>query len=163
MGDRVVSIKKFMSEDHDRLDGIFREFQNAKKSDPGRAIKLFSEFKTGLQRHIVWEEEILFPLFEQQNDMGAPGAAESGPTAVMRTEHRQIKEFLEKIHDGIAAGGGGTDDFERALLDVLRGHNDKEEGILYPWIDESVSGENREKAFKEMHELPPEKYNRCCG
>ncbi len=130
----MTSISEFMGQDHDRLDGIFREFQSIKKSDIGKAKTLFTEFKTGLQRHIGWEEEILFPIFEETN-----GIREGGPTQVMRMEHRQIGDCLERIFTLVSKGSVETDGIEFELLDVLSLHNNKEEGILYPWIDDTLS------------------------
>lgn len=122
----------FMGEDHDKLDNIFKEFKNIKNINKNRAKNLFHEFKTGLQRHIVWEEEILFPLFENKT-----GTQDTGPTTVMRMEHKKIKDFLEKIHHGLGQTTQ-TNDLEEGLIEVLTEHNDKEENILYPWIDNSV-------------------------
>lgn len=154
----MKAITDFMGQDHDRLDGLFREFQAMKGSDVGKAKHFFSEFKQGLQRHIVWEEEILFPLFEHRT-----GMEDRGPTAVMRMEHRQIKGFLEQIHDRIAKGEMNTDEFERGLLDVLVAHNRKEETILYPWIDQSLSAQEAEETLAKMREVPEERYHHCCG
>lgn len=147
----------FMADDHDRLDEIFKKFRKLKNEDIRKAKKFFHDFKIGLQRHIVWEEEILFPLFENKTGMN-----DNGPTAVMRMDHRQIKDFLEKIHDRISKGDVPADILEEGLLEVLTEHNNKEENILYPWIDNSVSEKERAEAFKRMQELPAEKYNRCC-
>lgn len=150
------TVLNFMGEDHDRLDNLFKEFKNIKNVDENRARNLFHEFKIGLQKHIVWEEEILFPLFENKN-----GMHDTGPTAVMRMEHKQIKDFLEKIHCNLGKNTK-TDDLEERLIEVLTEHNNKEENILYPWIDSSVSEQEKEEAFTKMKNLLPEKYNRCC-
>ena len=148
----------FMAQDHDRLDGIFKEFRGIKVQDLKKAKSFFHDFKIGLQKHIVWEEEILFPIFENKT-----GMFETGPTAVMRMEHRQIKEFLEKIHDRILKGETKEiDELEKGLIEVLTAHNLKEESILYPWIDDSLSETEREAVFTQMKNLPPEKYNQCC-
>ena len=152
------AITNFMGQDHDRLEGLVTEFQATKGSDLGKAKDFFSEFKRGLQRHIVWEEEILFPLFEHRT-----GMEDRGPTAVMRTEHRQIKDFLEQIHDRIAKGETNTDEFERGLLTVLSAHNQKEETILYPWIDQSLSELEAKETLARMREVPEEQYHHCCG
>src|SRR3989338_10185398 len=95
------TVTDFMGKDHDRLDAIFQKFRQEKKKDP------FSKFKHGLQRHIVWEEEILFSIFEERT-----GMKDSGPTAVMRMEHRQIKDYLEKIHDCLLKGETNTNSLE---------------------------------------------------
>lgn len=151
-------MSEFMEKDHDKLDNIFEEFRTIKNTDVGKATTLFHEFKIGLQRHIIWEEEILFPLFEIKT-----GMHNTGPTAVMRMEHHQIKGFLEMIHDKIVKGEvSGIDELENGLLRVLKPHNEKEETILYPWIDTSASEEEREESFTKMKDLPAEVYNKCC-
>ena len=147
----------YMGKDHDRLDNLFKQYQ-ASKSNPEKAKIFFKEFKIGLQRHIVWEEQILFPLFEENT-----GMKESGPTAVMRMEHLQIGETLEKIHEKVRNLDTSTENLENYLLSILRPHNDKEEGILYPWIDESINDEKRKAAFEQMKNLPEESYHKCCG
>lgn len=146
----------FMGEDHDRLDNIFKKFKNIKNTDKNKARNLFHEFKIGLQKHIVWEEEILFPIFENKT-----GMHDTGPTAVMKTEHRKIKDLLERIHRNLGKNIQ-IKDLEDELIEVLTGHNDKEESVLYPWIDNSVDEDEKQKAFTKMKNLPPEKYNRCC-
>ena len=152
------NVLEFMGKDHDRLDKIFEQFRKTKNIGISKAKPFFHDFKTGLQRHIVWEEEILFPIFEDKT-----GMHDTGPTTVMRAEHRQIKGFLEKIKEKIEKGEiTGVDGLEKELLEVLKAHNDKEENILYPWIDGQTSGQEKEKAFTKMKNLQPEKYNKCC-
>ena len=140
------SIYDFMSKDHDRLDEIFNGFKKIKNSNINTAKELFMEFKKGLERHIVWEEEILFPLFEKQTGMN-----DSGPTFVMRMEHVRIKEIISAIHEMIVKLDLDTDELENELVFVLTQHNDKEESILYPWIDNSISILEREEAFKKIN------------
>jgi len=153
-----MTIAEFMGQDHDRLDEIFKNFQGTKTTDADNAKKLFKEFFTGLQRHIVWEEDLLFPLFESRSGM-APG---QGPTAVMRTEHRHIKECLEQIHEAVAAGDPASADAEHELLEVLTAHNVKEEKVLYPWIDNAINEEEREGLLTQMQNPAPDHYAHCC-
>ncbi len=94
------SITAYFAADHDRLDALFTEFQTLKRRDPSTAKEKFKGFLKGLTRHIVWEEDVLFPIFERQTGMGS----DSGPTAVMRMEHRQIKGHLDAIHDKVRVG-----------------------------------------------------------
>ncbi len=129
-------IMEFMSKDHDRLDGILVAFQKTKAENPEQAKTLFSSFESGLRRHIVWEEEILFPAFEEQT-----GMKNMGPTAVMRMEHQKIKGLLDQIGQNLRDNNIQTGDAEESLIGVLTSHNDKEEKILYPWIDRSLGEE----------------------
>ncbi|MCL4384590.1 hemerythrin domain-containing protein [Patescibacteria group bacterium] len=149
-------ILDYMSKDHDRLDKIYQEFQKVREKDKEEARDLFHEFKTGLQRHIIWEEDILFPLFEEKTE-----AKENGPTEVMRQEHREIKEVLEKIHDEVRQGTGGQK-LDKELYGILEEHNRKEEMILYPWIDRAISEKEAKEIFVKMKQIAPERYNHCC-
>lgn len=150
------NIKTYFEADHDRLDNLFKRFQEFKQTDFPQAKECFKEFKLGLQRHIVWEEEILFPLFERKTGMT------SGPTQVMRIEHRQIRDFLEAIHKKVQVQDPGSDPEEHGLLSVLSVHNQKEEAILYPTIDRLMSDEDRAYVFGAMKKIPEERYQICC-
>ncbi len=151
-------ITEFMERDHDRLDGLFKDFQSAKTGNFAQAKESYSEFKRGLQRHIVWEEEFLFPRFEERT-----GTTNGGPTAVMRLEHRRIKELLDGIHDRVAAGKTDTDEYEHQLKDVLLVHNTKEEAVLYPGIDGCLAEAEAAGLIKAMQALPAERYAHCCS
>ena len=152
------TISEFFEQDHDRLDELFKTFQQLKRSDFPKAKEAFKGFKFGLQRHIVWEEEVLFPLWE-----GKTGMSEGGPTFVMRAEHRQIGQQLEAVHRKVADQNPDSDQEERALLDLLGSHNTKEERVLYPAIDQLTSAEERETVFRNMKNIPEERYKLCCG
>lgn len=141
-------ITDFMSKDHDRLDEILKAFHRAVGSDNMKASSLFSEFKAGLEEHIAWEEDILFPVFE-----GKTGMQNVGPTAVMRHEHMQIKDFLKKINDKVKQGDGNVAAEENLLLVVLTAHNDKEENILYPEIDGFLSDGERKKILDDIRKV----------
>ena len=153
----LVSITHYFEADHDRLDGLFRHFQEFKQSDYSRAREYFVQFKFGLQRHIIWEEEILFPFFEKKF-----GLHDIGPTVVMRNEHRQIGKCLEDIHKKVQESNPGSDLEEKALLEVLKLHNLKEEQVLYPAIDSMITREEVESAFVQMKNIPESRYETCC-
>lgn len=152
------TITEFFEQDHDRLDELFKTFQQSKRSDFPKAKEAFKEFKFGLQRHIVWEEDLLFPIWEQKT-----GMSDSGPTPVMRNEHRQIGQQLEAIHQKVVSQSPDSDQEEQALLDLLGSHNRKEERALYPAIDKVTSAEERQAVFQNMDSIPEERYKLCCG
>lgn len=130
----MTTVMEFMGKDHDRLDKIFESFQNTNN------LPEFEEFNRGLRRHIVWEEETLFPLFEEKT-----GMLNAGPAFVMRQEHMQIKEILDKINSG-----QNSAELQKDLLHVLTHHNMKEENMLYPWIDNSLSDDERIKVLAKL-------------
>ena len=152
------TITEFFEQDHDRLDELFKTFQQVKRSDFAKAKESFKGFKVGLQRHIVWEEDLLFPIWEKKT-----GMSESGPTPVMRNEHRQIGKQLEAIHQKVMAQNPDSDQEEQALLDLLGSHNRKEERALYPAIDQVTCVDERETVFRDMKNIPEDRYKLCCG
>lgn len=107
------TITEFYEKDYDELDALFKTVQTLKRSDFAKAKEAFEAFKFGLQRHIVREEDLLFPLWEKKT-----GRSEEGPTVVMRVEHRQIKQQLEAIHGKVAEQNPDSDKEEQALLDI---------------------------------------------
>lgn len=150
-------ITHFYSHDHEQLDEYFKKFQELKRKNYLQAKEYFKKFKFGLQRHIVWEEEILFPLFEDKT-----GMRDGGPTEVMRQEHRQIGEAMEALHQKVQRQDAESDSEEQLLWDILKQHNMKEENILYPAIDQTTSEAERKKVFGQMETLPEHKYKTCC-
>lgn len=152
------TIEHAFAVDHDRLDGLLAEFRRLKRLDFAKAKEQFRQFKFGLQRHIIWEEQILFPVFERNT-----GMVHSGPTAVMRAEHRLIGERLEALHQKVRRADPESDAEEAALLDALGRHNRKEEMVLYPAIDLMTDELEREAIFAAMDQLPETAYATCCG
>jgi hemerythrin-like domain-containing protein len=140
----MQSINQHYTEDHDRLDELFHQFQTLKPNDRVSAVKAFNGFKTGLERHIVWEEEILFSSFEKR--FGHLG----GPTEVMRLEHQEIRKYLDAISQKLDRDDFGTINEEMGLQLMLCSHNQKEESILYPMMDQAFSEPERAGMFSEM-------------
>lgn len=139
------TIAGFYGDDHDRLDAIFKEFQRLKKTDLAAARIHFADFRESLLRHIRWEEEVLFPVFEEKS-----GMSDCGPTKVMRMEHKEIKEAVEGIGRGLKNDKPQTESDEEALLCVLGDHNVKEERVLYPALDQMTDGREKDEIFRKM-------------
>lgn len=140
------AITALLQDDHVRLDAGLAEAKRALGSgDAAGALACFRAFRDGLERHIVAEEEVLFPAFE-----ALTGAGGGGPTAVMRHEHREIQRLLAAVDAAIA--GATRDEATRRLGEltaILRGHNGKEERILYPMSDEAARREGTHGALVE--------------
>lgn len=140
----MQSINQHYTEDHERLDELFFQFRKLKSSNPARAKNNFSEFKAGLEQHMAWEEELLFPSFEAR--FGHMG----GPTAVMRWEHQEIRKYLNAISEKLAQSDWQTEAEELGLTSVLCPHNHKEESILYPMIDQVTHAKEQKEIFARM-------------
>lgn len=131
------TVSEFLGSDHKRLDAIFEASAGlAAAGSFAEALSKFTEFASGLSRHIDMEETVLFPAFE------AKTGRKDGPTTVMRLEHAEIRRRLEAIRAMLAGSDGAAfAAARRSLLDVLADHNQKEEGILYPLSDRLAGGE----------------------
>jgi len=132
------SVTALLGADHDRLDAILANVKKGlREGDRGAAASDFAAFREGLERHIVAEEEVLFPVFEEHT-----GVRDAGPTAVMRMEHVQIRELLAEL--AALLGGDGSESHTTpmaSLTALLAAHNGKEERILYPMIDSALGDE----------------------
>jgi iron-sulfur cluster repair protein YtfE (RIC family) len=140
-----VTLASFYAVDHDDIDRLLEAFRAAHTGHQPGAPAMYREFKTRLERHIGWEEDILFPLFERLS-----GLKDNGPTVVMRGEHRTITTLLDSIDATLQKGETSIDADESALFAALATHNMKEENILYPLIDRQVSAADREAVFARM-------------
>jgi iron-sulfur cluster repair protein YtfE (RIC family) len=126
------AISEFMGRDHERLDALLEELRAHPAAESAK--ELFARFDGGLRAHIAWEEEILFPAFEEKT-----GMRNMGPTAVMRMEHETIKQLLQAIAQAVEASA--PTDSADTLAEVLSAHNLKEENVLYPALDQSLPAE----------------------
>ena len=128
----METVTKVMSQDHHRCDELFARLEDQVSSnDWDQAEQGLHEFLTAMEKHFQREEEILFPAID--------GGVGSGPTAVMRSEHVQMRELFWAMQDSLERRD--EDDFlgnSETLLIVMQQHNAKEEQILYPMIDDAL-------------------------
>lgn len=124
--------------DHDRLARLeVGAFVARAAGDLDAASKWYEAFSSGLRRHIAVEEQMLFPLYESRS--GLP--SDSSPTEVMRSEHREIERLLGEILRTIGDPARLPDQARAAFHEVLEEHHRKEEGMLYPALDEVLAPE----------------------
>lgn len=129
-----MKISQFLGEDHRRCDELFIEAERLLSEEVGmEAREALDGFLQATERHFAMEEELLFPAFE-----AATGNA-SGPTAVMRHEHQQMRRLFQELSEACARHEKETFlGASETLLVLMRQHNAKEEQILYPMSDRVV-------------------------
>jgi regulator of cell morphogenesis and NO signaling len=143
-------VNEALSWDHDRLDDLeARAFKARESGDFAEAKALYTVFAFGLRRHIRFEEELLFPQFEAK--AGFP--VENGPTAVMRDEHREILQCLDRIESAIGDGAAPLESLRHALHLVLGNHNLKEENIVYPMTDRALGAQDGDALVARIQAL----------
>jgi len=121
--------------DHRHCDGLFATAEDAvQRSDWAACRGHFDVFRAAMLHHFEVEENVLFPAFEQATGMSM------GPTAMMRSEHAQMRDLLNNMAAVIAAGR--RDDYlgmSETLLLYMQQHNLKEENVLYPMADQALA------------------------
>jgi iron-sulfur cluster repair protein YtfE (RIC family) len=120
-----------LQQHHKHCDDLYARAEEAcANGDWVEGAAAFAQLSAELETHFQSEEELLFPAFEAATGM------RSGPTEMMRSEHRQMRELLARMASDLEArdadGYGGA---AETLLILMQQHNMKEENILYPMCD----------------------------
>jgi uncharacterized protein (DUF2249 family) len=116
--------------EHARLDEEQRATLAAVAAgDMDEARRHFLLFERRLNRHIHFEEEILFPAFESRTE------SRHGATRAMRAEHREIRMMLERAARSLYGPPDGAEHACRALHEVIERHDFTEEAAFYDVLD----------------------------
>ena len=129
--EQTGGLAEHFTADHRACDQGWAEVERAAQTPEGAGVA-FEKFDAHMRRHLGWEEEVIFPAFEEEMGMGP----DMGPTAVMREEHIQMRGLLDGMY--LAARDGQWErllDQGDTLLMLIQQHNQKEEGMLYPMAD----------------------------
>lgn len=128
----MSDITSFMTTDHRDCDNAFVDFENVISEGNWTDLRLrWDAFAQKLRHHFDMEESVLFPSFESATGISG------GPTAVMRSEHQQMRELMSEIEYALehqdedqCLGVAET------LMLMMQQHNMKEEQMLYPMADQ---------------------------
>ena len=131
----MASVVDYMSRDHRQCDEAFARVEDAVGSgDWAAAHAAFEAFHGAMERHLALEEDALFPAFEE-----ATGMSGAGPTQVMRIEHEQMRRLLEQMKQAaLARDSAQYLGLSETLLVLMQQHNIKEEGMMYPMLDQAL-------------------------
>lgn len=153
-------ICRFLFEDHRKIDALFarlrRDLSELHGSPEANADTLAESFRVvdeRLERHIRWEEQLLFPAAEAK----APELAR-GASRVMRLEHTQIRSYMNDIRIGFATPPLAAEGLERirdmlqTAESLLNAHNEKEETVYYPLCDRLLTSEEAARVLDQVRE-----------
>jgi hemerythrin-like domain-containing protein len=124
------------------LEAIVRQAKSTGRLDPGSAKDAVAFFRNFADRcHHGKEEAHLFPALEAQ---GFP--REGGPTGVMLHEHEQGRAHVRSMDENIEAAAAGDAaalkrfaEHAHAYVSLLREHIYKEDHVLFPLADRTLS------------------------
>ncbi len=98
--------------------------------------------------HAENEERALFP------DLAPTMGGDGGPLATLTEEHREIHEQIDRL---VASPPRWELELVLdAFLRVLRGHIDKEEGVLFPAAEQLLDGARLERLDRDIRRTPSE-------
>ncbi len=142
------TITEYMVIDHKHCDDVFAALErDVSEARWASADTSMIEFAGEMDLHFAMEEYVLFPAFEQATGNTA------GPTAVMRSEHDQMRAMIADMRDAVDKRDGAEfSGIAETMNIMLQQHNMKEEGILYPMTDR-VLGDSREDILERMAQL----------
>ncbi len=133
----------FFEKDHREIDSLFLDLR-FKGLAEYRGI--FKEYDRRLERHIVWEETVLFPALAEKNPM-----FKEGPIRVMLMEHKEIRQEKAAAIQALKKDDlAGAKTREKALAKVLSHHNAKEEQVLYPACDRFLGEKDIESVLSRI-------------
>ncbi len=144
-----MGIARYLTEEHRKCDLLYARTEEAVVGEEwSRAEEFFKEFKEKTLLHFRKEEEVLFPEFEERTGMVM------GPTQVMRHEHAQARELLEKLEEALGRRDReGFLSIGESLMILIQQHNMKEEQILYPLSDQNLPSEEVVERMSRLGEL----------
>ena len=131
----MTTIDEVMTAGHRTCDRYFAEAEAAVANEAwASAEAAWSHFSRVLDKHFTrFEEDLLFPAFEEVN-------GPEGPTQIMRMEHTQMRTLVEQMRSVLSARD--RQEFlglAETLMLLIQQHNMKEEQILYPMMDQSIA------------------------
>ena len=124
-----------MTNDHRECDNAFVDFENMiAEQNWGELKNSWDTFSNKLNHHFEMEETVLFPAFESATGMT------NGPTAVMRSEHQQMRNLCLEIEQAVTSQNEDQcQGIADTLMIMIQQHNMKEEQMLYPMTDQHTN------------------------
>jgi iron-sulfur cluster repair protein YtfE (RIC family) len=137
---------------HQQIDERFFQHQRALlQLDLERAATLLETYETELLAHIRDEEELMIPLYRERAKAPVGGAAE-----IFLNEHEKLRQYVILFKQEVAKLTA-ADDLERGVLFLLDSqhlfkrllvhHDSREKKMLYPLLDQIVTGQEKESLF----------------
>ncbi len=140
----ILDGSKNFDEQHKGINRLFKEYQDLKVKDANKAKELFEKFASNLQRHMLWEERILFPILLQEGCDNTSHAVE-----VIKVEHRKILQLLKKLYLKVSQKEESSRE-EEELISALIKHEEFEDDVLHPVVDRSSK---KKEAFEAILDI----------
>lgn len=130
----MFTITEYLTEEHRECDRLYSEVEELVREEKWeKAQSAFKTFKEETLKHFQREEDVLFPDFEARTGIVM------GPTRVMRMEHAQARDLMEKMEEALLKKDKKSfNQLGETFMILIQQHNLKEEQILYPMCDQHL-------------------------
>jgi hemerythrin-like domain-containing protein len=120
-----------------------------------KMLQFTREFSDG--SHHAKEEKVLFPTLQEASPMA------NGPVSVMLHEHDQGRAFVRAVAAALPAAAAGDDAARTTVADnlagyaaLLRAHIDKEDEVLFPFAERTLSADDTARLAGEFARIEEE-------
>ena len=140
---REDSIAETLADGHAYLQRSFADIVELSFDlDTDELRQPWKKFELDLIRHLDLEEEHVLRPF---------AAAEPGPAAEIRAEHKRVRAALTQLGIDLNLHSLRPEQIQ-AFVERLRAHVAREESLLYPWAARQLGAEARTKLRHALHE-----------
>lgn len=125
----LVSAAELLRREHARLEDVYAMLLSAYREGDWTDVHAhWQVFERALKAHMALEEREIFPAFR---------AANAEETSTLLAEHDELRSMLEVLGINIELHAV-TERDALTLVQRLRAHGEREERLLYPWIDATL-------------------------
>lgn len=133
-----------LGKEHTRLVQLFDNYRATKKIDLVEAGEIFNEFSNLLQKHMLWEERILFPILRKNKSLSHEHMVD-----LIRSEHIKILAYLKHLQEEIEKELDTENEEEKLILALIK-HEEFEDGFFHPIIISLLEEEEKAEIFKSI-------------
>ncbi|MEK6913472.1 MAG: hemerythrin domain-containing protein [Nanoarchaeota archaeon] len=139
MGEITIAILK----QHQIIDKNLIDFE--KTPEGGQMmIKLFETFRWNLNKHMFIEEENIFPVTDDTNNI------EKKQLQNLIKDHRDLTEIIKNLSEDIANGRKPN---TKILRELLFAHEAREIQSFYPLLDKRLSANTKNEILLKLKDV----------
>ena len=140
------SIDDRLGRDHEWLDGLLDRLKAEVRSSAPAAGEALRGFTGGLEHHMEWEDQHLFPAVKARASPKEIRSIES-----LEIDHERLRETLRSLATSLAAGDfGSAGTLVEWLGTLLEGHNYDEEHGVYVEADRLLGAADRRRLIERF-------------
>ncbi len=134
---------QMLHEDHERVQGLFAQFETA--TDGRQKRKIFDQIEQEITLHSKIEEKVLYPLLEKKQET-------EEITHESYEEHHVVDRLLKET-DKLSTGDDAFDAKIKVMMENVEHHVEEEEKELFPKARTVLSRDQIQKLATQIQEM----------